>query len=189
MDIIIEIIKTLAWPVTVLLLGFLFRRELRNILSRLSHLKYKDLEAQFNRELGQVEEEAKKIETISQPGQLPSPEEESEYDRITRLVSISPRAAITEAWREIELATLKASRASGLDADTRHIAGTRHMRELVSRGLLSERILPIYDRLRRLRNRAAHVEEFAIDVADAERYIDVAINLARQLNRIGNHSI
>jgi len=156
------------------------------VLARLSRLRYKDLEATFDRELREAEEEAKRIPSLSPRRELPAADELADYDRVFRLVPISPRAAITEAWREVELATAKAAASSGIDVGSHHIAGTRHMRLLSAQDVVPPEVLGVYDRLRRLRNGAAHAADFDIDVQEAERYVDIALGLARRLNSIGN---
>lgn len=193
MDMIVELVKALAWPTTVLVLGGMFREELRAVLSRITHVKYKDIEAKFDRELQAAEDEAKALPLLPPPGLPPAPTGKPlplrpsivRYDHVVRLISVSPRAAITEAWRELELATSRAAKTVGLDLEAGRIAGTRHIRELVQRDVLPKSVLPVYDRLRKLRNEAAHVADFDISVSEAERYIDVANSLTQVLDQIG----
>lgn len=184
MDVLLEFVNTLAWPITVIILALLFRSELRGVFRRLSHLKYRDLEAKFEKGLREVEENARGIlATTDMPQIRPQPHE---YDRIIGLVEISPRAAITEAWREVELATAQAAAAAGIDVEGR-IAGTRHIQQLVQRELAPPTIIPVYNQLRRLRNRAAHGAEFEVDTAEAERFADLALGIAVELNRIADN--
>jgi len=177
MDIVIQLVDALAWPVTVLLLARLFRSELRGVLTRLSRLKYKGVEATFERELEAIEAE---VEAIPGRRALP-PSADVDDDRVLRLAAISPRASITEAWREVELATMRAAQAQRIDV-AGPIAETRALRTLVAQGRVSEDVLPIYDRLRRLRNQAAHAQDFEIDADEAQRYASLALELARTLN-------
>ena len=181
MDILLEFVKALAWPVTVVLLGFLFRRELRGVIRRLSHVKYKEWEARFEKDLREAEENAKRIPVpVERPAEISEP---SEYDRIVRLVEVSPRAAVTEAWREVEVATARAVQAAGLNVEAR-IAGTRRIHQLVQRELIPESIVPVYTQLRHLRNQAAHAVDFEIEASEAERFADLALGIATRLNEI-----
>ena len=59
MEHLIKLIEALAWPVAVLILAFGFRNELRKMFNRISKLKYKELEATFDKELSQVENRTK----------------------------------------------------------------------------------------------------------------------------------
>jgi hypothetical protein len=175
----VELVKALAWPITVLVLVGLFRSEFRSVVARLSRVKYRDVEATFERELEAIEAE---VEAIPGPKVRASSAAVDE-DRVMRLAAISPRASITEAWREVELATMDAARAQDIDVSG-HIAGTRIVRQFVQRGLVNQNVLPIYDRLRRLRNSAAHSHDFQLDADEAQRYASLAIELARGLHEL-----
>jgi len=56
------------------------------------------------------------------------------------------------------------------------------MRELPRRGVLPENTLKLYDQLRELRNEAAHASDFAISASEAERYSEIAIELAEMIH-------
>lgn len=173
MDIVIQLVDALVWPVTVLLLVCLLRNELRGLLARLSSLKYKDLEAKFERELEAIEAE---VEAIPSRHDLPS-SAAVEQDRMLRLAAISSRASIIEAWREVELATKDVARAKSIDIP-RAIASVKVIRQLAECGLINDDILSIYNRLRHLRNQAAHARDFEINADEAQRYATLALELA-----------
>jgi hypothetical protein len=183
MSMIVDLVAALAWPATVLVLGLLFRSELRGVIGRLTHVKYKDWEAQFDRELREAERRAKEIPEVHREPRLQLPES-TEHERVLRLAQISPRAAVVEAWREVELATSRAARVAGLSVEGR-IAGTRHFQKLVQQEVVAGSFVPLYEQLRRLRNEAAHAPEFEIDQAEAERYVDLALAIVLALDRVG----
>jgi hypothetical protein len=51
MEIIAKIIDSLAWPVVVIWLGYLFRGEIRILFGRISQLTYKDLQLNLKKNL------------------------------------------------------------------------------------------------------------------------------------------
>jgi hypothetical protein len=51
----VEIIKAIAWPVAAVWLGYIFSGEIKKLLGRVSSLKYKDMEASFEKELAEAE--------------------------------------------------------------------------------------------------------------------------------------
>jgi len=55
----------------------------------------------------------------------------SGYDRLLRLVEISPRAAIMEAWMDIEITTKAVTDKYGISVNGR-IAGVKAIRQLVN---------------------------------------------------------
>jgi Domain of unknown function (DUF4145) len=184
MDNVIELLKVLPWwPTTVLLLAFIFRSEIRRAIMRLSQLKYKDFEANFKEQLREIEEEVK-VATLPSPPtdrQLqPAPVNRNE--QLVRLAEISPRASIMEAWHEVEKYAYEAATRHGLSF--RHVPTTRDINELVKKGVLPKDILNIYDNLRQLRNNAAHAPEFAVEQAEAEKFIQLASKVADALRAV-----
>ncbi len=185
MENLVALVSALAWPLTVLILVFLFRRELRHAAGRLSLLKYKEFQAEFGRELAQVE---RKIEQLPSASSTNGSQESARHaagdvssdERLLRLAEISPRAAITEAWRDVELTTRAAAEAYGI-AERGTIAGTRVIQELVRRGLLPGGVANAYGTMRQLRNEAVHATEFSVGRDEAVRYGAVAKELQKEL--------
>jgi len=174
MENFIKLIEAVAWPLTVIAAAFMFRHELRRAAQRLSTLKYKDFSADFNANLTKIESDLDQISSNqTDEKQLENDQTLSSYERLLRIADISPRAAIMEAWRDIEVTTKKVTEAYGI-ATIGRIAGVKAIRQLVQRGILPSNIVSVYESLRRLRARAAHSADFAIDPEEAERYIDTA---------------
>lgn len=185
MEDVTTLISALAWPVTVLILVFFFRREFRFAASRLSTLKYKDFQADFERDLVRLEGEVKSLPPTHtsndvQPSTKQTQSELSNYQQLLRIAEISPRAAITEAWRDIELATKAATDAYGISVGGQ-IAGVKAIRALVQQGLLPEDVIRVYERMRVLRSKAAHANDFLIDQEEAERYIETAQEFLKRI--------
>ncbi len=51
MEYLIALIDSLAWPAALVWIGYLFREEVHSLFGRVSKLKYKDIEAKFERKL------------------------------------------------------------------------------------------------------------------------------------------
>lgn len=183
-DHLLRFIEVLAWPTTVLILAAVFRHEVAKVVARLSSFKYREFEANFDRELRQVKEGARSVRTSKVEAPLSSPEP-TEYEQLLRIAETSPRAAIAEAWRQVELAAADAARVAGIDAPPRSSV-TLVVRSLVREGVFSEGAVEVFDQLRRLRNEAVHAPEFALDYVKVEPYIDLALRLAQDLFHAGN---
>jgi hypothetical protein len=176
MNVIVQLVSALAWPITLIVIVLVFRRELRAAAGRLRTLAYKNFKAEFERDLLKLEGEVRQL-----PEKQPPTIEEQTYKTplqtdkalLLRLAEISPRAAIMEAWRNIEVTTKQVADANGIRLGG-NIAGSRAIHELVNNGLFPETVIPIYDRLRRLRVHAAHAVDFAIEQDEAERYVETA---------------
>lgn len=180
---VIGLLEALAWPVAVVIIAFLFRKELREAFRRLSRLKYRGLEADFGRELEKAEEEA-------ESGVLPSVTEErqllegpTDVSHFLDVAEVSPQAAVLVAWPEVEEAVWKASERIGLDIPQR-TPPFRLMRFMVEKEAITPEMRGLYNRLRRLRNEAAHAQDFEISTDEAERYVQLVDRLTGYLNNL-----
>jgi hypothetical protein len=174
MEIFVRLIEALIWPITVFVLAFMFKTELKKIFTRLINLKYKDLELKFGQELENVEQKILEIKAKSPKEISKTSEEEIEYENIfTRLIKISeisPRAAITAAWFELENAVVTVARKNKIEVK-RPTNITSLVRQLKNLNYIDEHFLSVFEDLRRLRNEAAHAPDFALTQNEAEKYI------------------
>lgn len=176
MELIAQLVSALAWPLTVIIIVLIFRREFRAAAGRLRTLAYKDFKAEFERDLMKLEGEVRQLPEKpiqSLPEHTDTKPRQTDEAVLLRLTEISPRAAIMEAWRNIEVTTKQVADVHGISVGG-NIAGARAINDLVKKGLLPGSVLPIYERMRRLRARAAHAKDFAIEQDEAERYVEMA---------------
>lgn len=54
---ITEVVKTLVWPVTLIVTVIILRDAIRQLIPGLNKLRYKDFELEFNKELSNVRAE------------------------------------------------------------------------------------------------------------------------------------
>jgi hypothetical protein len=177
MEYLVEIIKSLAWPIAAVWLGYIFKGEIRKLLGRVSSLKYKDMEASFEKELADAEIKASKL---TQPSLQESTEALSQTDQLLRIAEVSPRAAIVEAWTLIETAALKNGLTSG--SAMQRTNPKMIVNYLANIGRFSNESLELIEQLRKLRNRASHMPDFTISQSEAERYLDLAVKSANIIN-------
>jgi hypothetical protein len=174
---LVQLVSALAWPLTVIIVALMFRQEIRKVASRLSTLSYGDMKAEFEKDLNKLEREVKELPIKESATKVEHKKSDAEtldsYERLSRIAEISPRAAIMEAWRDIEVTTKQVTDAYGISTDG-HIAGVRAIRELVRQHLLPESVVKVYEQMRGLRARAAHAPDFTITADEAKRYIDTA---------------
>jgi len=184
---ITEMAKAFAWPAAVVVLPCLLRPALQALIPTITKLKYKDFEADFSKDLRKVESEAKKAE-------LPSSDEiedlkvggpETAAEKYRRLADISPRAAITEAWRDVELA-LRAV-ATGWDFDDPQNDSYPNLGavigRLVSEGKIDATSQHLLDHIRRLRNDAAHARDVDLTAEQAYQFALLASRITAKCTR------
>lgn len=172
---IVALVSAIAWPGAVVWVSYLFRSEIRGLASRVSHLKYKDIEATFEKELGETEAKVEAI-TNKQTAMLPSSELLSKVEQLQRISEVSPRAAILESWILIENAAGQSGFAQG--THTPRVNSLLFVEWLVREGKLPSDSAEIVSALRELRNKAAHLPDFSISQDEAERYIKLSAKIS-----------
>lgn len=173
MEHLVELVKAIAWPAAAIWLGYLFRTELRQLLGRVSAVKYGDVEASFGQNLDKAEKDA---QGIVSPKSEVSEEELSKKELLLRIAEVSPRAAVVEAWTLIEMAAMKNGIWSG--AAIKRTNPKMILDHLEASGKFSPVSLKLVQQLKQIRNQATHLPDFAITQSEAERYLDLAIKSA-----------
>lgn len=167
-----EIVKSLAWPVTILVILHLFRESLSKLLLGLTKFRWKELEMEFRDKLNEAKAEAAELPRPSVESQLQPPQPNQD----------SPRTIIIEAWLKVESVTLKAA-ASYLSGSVRPVVSKRIGQILHQQGIIDAKALSVFDKLRELRNKAAHFEQFTITMEEALDYAKAAEVLSQTIGR------
>lgn len=154
MNYIVEIIKSLAWPISIIWLGYMFRSEVRQLLCRISSVKYKDLEASFEKGLIEAETVANSIPDIKKED---IPTQITQEEPLFRIAEISPRAAVVEAWTLIENAALKSGLSNG--SVVQRVSPKMIIDYLKISKKFSSESLALIENLRKIRNQATHLPD------------------------------
>lgn len=183
MEHFVKLVEALAWPAAAIWLSFIFRSEIRKLLGRVSSLKYKDLEANFEKGLVAAEEEAKKA--LPEKAKIISGDEEpiyppphdSRYEQLLRIAEESPRAALLEAWVEVETSLSETAERFNIN-NSRRVPARKVVIGLIDTGKFAKTIFPLFEDLRVLRNEAAHAPQFVPTERQTKRYLQMAIEMA-----------
>lgn len=184
---IAELAKAFAWPVCVVMLVYLFRHSLQALVPTIRKLKYKGFEADFTRDLEQAEIEAQKVSlaTSDEAQRFVVGVPELAVDKYRRLADASPRAAVMEAWRDVEVAL--SAVATGYDWDDpqndRYPNIGNVLSRLVREGTLDEGSRHFLDHLRRLRNQAAHARDVDLNADEALQFALLATRIVARVKR------
>lgn len=152
-----SVISSLAWPVCIIVLAFVFRAPLLQAIKLLRTVKWKELEAQFGENLDKVEEAVS--ETVPVLGTTPSAtvkdvaERRAIDDRFEALLEISPNAAVVDAWLPIEDALIKLAALYDYKDGTPGLSVIRYLEKVDAFPASFSRPLM---QLRNMRNAAAH---------------------------------
>ena len=190
MEYIVKLIEALAWPFTILVLAFGFRNQISKALQRLTSFKYKGLRFNFGEGLKEIEipvqrviPDKSKIEAARSLS-LPSAEV-SIWDEFLNIAETYPKAAITEAWRHLEMSAKGAARTAGLNMSSR-FPEREVVKELIKEKIFSQESRMVFEKLYKLRNEAAHAPEFTLNQNEIEKYIELSRSLAEDFYDGGN---
>lgn len=156
--------------------------KLGELLPRLKKLKHKETEIEFAEKITELVSERKEAATAIQPAKTKESEERFEF--LMKLAEISPRSAVMEAFRELELASEKAVIKAYPDLATTEFRNPMDIQKLLKGKVLGPEQYHRIRELRMLRNKAAHNEDFNLHGMPIEAYIDIALSLANYLEQI-----
>lgn len=170
---LLNYLDVLIWPMIAIIGLFLFRRPLLERLSHANKLKYKDLEIEFSEDIQNVQRDAQQAFPIKH---------QDTKARLLAQATHFPSTTVRDAWREVDsaaVALLKLHDAvDEISDDTRFkdIADA-----LMSEALLSTKQIKLFHELRRLRNKAAHAEDFEVSPSDSMQYVELCFRVIDSL--------
>jgi hypothetical protein len=184
-----NVIASIAWPATILLLLVLVRKELPKIARSLKRLKYKDIELEFGEVAKVIANEVKEaVPEAKDNAQLAGHPSVMERRRLESIAEISPRAAILEAWLQVEASAVKLIQKRKPDAYKIYPGPMRLRDNLVDGEILNFRQIAAFENLRKLRNEAVHVPDMEFTESAVSSYIASAIVMATYLEELAGDS-
>lgn len=174
-----EVIKSLAWPVATVLLALMLRKPVTELITFLRKLKYKELEMEFSKEVAELKAE---VNTQELAASEPLDVRQNAESRLLKLVNFSTRAAIMEAWIEVESAATEVASSFWSQPPNDTLRKYPKLGEYLFKcKVIDRKQLETFNKLRELRNKAAHVEELTLSENDARSYVELASALAAHI--------
>ena len=175
-----SVISALAWPIAAVVIAFAFRSEIRVLVPLLRKLKAGPIEAEFERDVKELQQDAGAVVGIEPPGELQGREQ-----MLRELARVNPKSAILEAWLGVELAVRRAAlQRIGGSPPPDVTSPLRAMRELVQHEVVTGFDAALFQDLRGLRNQAAHIQEFNPSYESAVEYVKMASLLEARLTAL-----
>ena len=173
-------INSLAWPIAVVVIVVLLRKEVANLLARITKIRHKDSEIDLAREVEDAASSADKV-----LGGIAEPNSNPERERIKRLAEDSPRGAILDAWLSVEEAMSNYERRHGIEYAQSHAPPHHRVQSIKLSNLdsptLGQGVLQMLDKLRRIRNDAVHTTDADITPETARDYATLAARVKAKL--------
>jgi uncharacterized protein YutE (UPF0331/DUF86 family) len=177
---IAEIVKAVIWPVTVIVLFVIMRKPILNLFPVLQKLKYGDWELDFTRQVYRLAEEAR--ESLDHPLSEFDDATRDDHRRLLDIARVSPRAAFLEAWMTLESAAFQVMKHKDPKLTTTILKTPLQFGITLEKlGIINCSQKEIFDKLRNLRNAAAHVMGFSFDTRAAVEYAEMALKLVNHI--------
>lgn len=96
---IAALVKSIAWPITIIGLALLFRVPLSRLIKYILKIKYKDFEISFNQEIDRIRDEIPPQELSDAINK-----KDDKDEQVKSLAHAAPSKAIIETWEMTELA-------------------------------------------------------------------------------------
>jgi hypothetical protein len=172
-----NLIDSTAWPVATVSLVFILRKQITTLLPNVRKLKAGPVEAEFERGVKAIEAEV----MASPQADRAIATAEAPADRLFDLATISPRAAILEAWQAVEFTARRVVLQHCGSPVPDMSSPMRVVRALSELALLPPEDIALFHDLRGLRNQATHSPDFAPSLDSVSRYLHLAAGLERRL--------
>jgi len=173
--------ESFAWPIATLIGILLLRKPVFGLLPFVQKLKYKEFEVEFGKRVKEVTAEVER-ELPPTGNQLEFVQLES--NPIVKLAEVSPRSAVLEAWRSVEIASLSVARKLlGPEFHNRTMT-YQALRAFEKNEKIDRNIVGLLRELRSLRNEAAHAPEFALSRESALDYANATQTVVKYLNSL-----
>ncbi len=173
-----NIIESLAWPATVLVVLVLFRKELSSLFGRIRKGQFGDATVEFEAAVAAVEEMVQEKRGARRTAHVPARIEDH------GLAEANPRGAVIKAWLEVESQARSALQRKGLP-DARVVAGNR-LNELAKLSHdLDDQDLTVFRELQIMRNKSVHDHDFRPSSESVLAYMTLAKDLSDKFKAIG----
>lgn len=174
-----NLIDSLAWPVVVLVIVLSFKNEVVKLLLRLRKFKHNETEIEFGEEMRKLGKEV--LDKKGLVGLDAETQASAQY--LMKIAEVSPRSAVTEAYRILELAVTKAVARIYPELPLSNI-GSYQLHKLAANREILPNFSYQFNKLRKLRNAAVHLDDFDLEEMPVDSYIDMALSLASRLNNL-----
>ena len=162
-----SLVSSLAWPVAVVIVAFVFHDPIGQMIGRLEHVKSPIFEAWTKAEAATLSAVA------ASPTPPPStPVEGSLSRKLALLAATSPGGAVAMGWMEVE--KVLRGKMEGMGLPFERVAGVRGVEEAFRAGVINEATASAIRGLANLRNMVVHGGADDLDSARALDYLAMA---------------
>lgn len=154
---IIEVLKQVTWPVAVILILLLFKKNIIELIKALRKIKYGKLEIEVEQIIENIDKQNIKIEEREEKAiliQEENTEIEKERIKLFNILKESPTATVLEGWRYIENELYRIG--SKYAEERRNLPSWFLINLLKEKDIINSEITSMLQQLHIVRNEIAH---------------------------------
>ena len=168
-EFIVRVIEATAWPITILLVVYLFRNPMRSLFLLIDKLQYKEVTIDFRKAAKDT------LDSI----QI---EKDENSEAVVQLEHINdPRLVIIDAWRNLEEVAIAKLHELMPERSIADIGSDRALGYFEYMGVLIPRTKQALSELRKLRNQVSCLPPSAISIDGAKTYTRAAAIIRKQI--------
>lgn len=175
LNFIAQVVDSLAWPIVTAAGVWIMRGELAKLLSKISSVSIGNATATFDQTLDRA------AETLASVTHEPSGVESERSPRLSNLIELAgihPRAAVMDAWLDVESAARELISKRQLGSGKSPQRPFYNIQRILEKtDLLNSEEISGFRELRMARNRVAHETSFHITPDQAERFVRISDKL------------
>lgn len=186
-----SLVSSLAWPAAIVILVFVFRAPMQKLLEGLTRLRYGDLEIDFGREVQSIKEQATKAGIEQAPKTTSEKTETRDSTQIIadafKLAVEFPEPSVVLAWTAIEYELLQVGMRFDISSWHQGLPPpSKSINFLRKHGHLENETCEVLDRMRKLRNIAAHPVRDKVRVSsdEATEFVSLAEAVTDKLKKL-----
>ncbi|HAS7003343.1 TPA: hypothetical protein I7290_23790 [Vibrio parahaemolyticus] len=165
----------LAWPITVLIVVVLLKKNIEQIFPRLESFKHNKTEISFSKAVSEVVEKAKHVENDGEP--LPS-DLKSEETRLISKIDIAPVAVVQQAWALLDRELLEVYD-EYLNKGNRKLLTVRIGHEILKSIGFNEELTSNISKLSQIRKATYGIKSYSesnLTTKQVESYVELALD-------------
>ena len=178
----------LAWPTVALIIFFVLRKQIGRLIGKIAHLKYKDLEVDFD----QLMKTAQAVAVESDDSIIPKDNKDKQLylsmeEQIMESIETAPSASILLAWSTVETAISSAVSRLAISSEPPSYRSPLHNIDVLEKhSKLSKDQIRLLNEMRMLRNKVAHEDGTRLNVTEnqARTYANTSLEIIESLNKI-----
>ena len=179
MEHLTNIISSLAWPVTILIIAWKFHAELIALIQRIGKIKHGKTEIDFS----ELKQAVAKVESQHEKKEM-NETGNSDFQQVNALLTVDPYSAVIYSWIQFAEAGRRL-----VDGPTDHrTSDSTIVQKLLRKKEIDRSEYDLIKQIQHIRNMATHRRNVGLDELTAFKVTSILMQLTNEFNRKSNQS-